>query len=132
MPGEGLALRGRREHWRKLVLNQHGKLEIQECPNIHSGVMLFAHCPLPAPFGCSLQVIKWPSGSKTWLDSRGLLHLKSHDPEIPEVSLVLGHGEVAGWTSDGFMCGPRFFLGDERISEPLKVFDRLKQLISLL
>jgi hypothetical protein len=55
-------------------------------------------------------VAEWPKGNRAFLDSRGLLHLKSHDSSIPEVSLVLREGEATGWASDGLMCGPRFFL----------------------
>jgi len=86
--------------------------------------------PIPPNLGCTLQVAEWPSGSKAFLDSRGLLHLKSHDPSLAEVSLVLSDGEVAGWTSDGYVCGPSFFFDDQRPSNPQRVFNRIEDFLS--
>jgi hypothetical protein len=41
-----------------------------------------------------------------------MLHLKSADPAIPEVTLVLAaDGTLAGWSSDGRVYGPRFYHG---------------------
>jgi MoxR-vWA-beta-propeller ternary system domain bpX1 len=132
LPGEGLAICGRKDQWRKIILNQHGRLEILNCPRVYSGVLPFSIHPVPARLGCSLQVAKWPGGSAAWLDSRGLLHLKSRDPKIPEISLMLSDGEVAAWTSDGLVSGPRFFLGETAPTDPTKIFERLKQFLSLL
>lgn len=51
----------------------------------------------------------WTSRTRFYLDSRGMLHLKSHDPSLPEVSIVLQEGRVAAWSSDGLLCGPAFY-----------------------
>ena len=90
----------------------------------------FSPMPIPPNLGCTLQVAEWPNGSKAFLDSRGLLHLKSHDPSLAEVSLILSDGEVAGWTSDGYVCGPSFFFEDQRPSNPQKVFHRVEDFLS--
>jgi MoxR-vWA-beta-propeller ternary system protein len=82
--------------------------------------------------GCMLHIAEWPGGSKAFLDSRGLLHFKSHDPTVPEVSLVLSEGDIAGWTSDGHVCGPSFFFDGPQTSEPLEVFERLRQFLARL
>jgi len=66
----------------------------------------------PADLGCQLQVAQWPNGSRVFLDSRGLLHLKSHDPAIAEITLVLHEGKAAGWSSDGLLTCDPFFCPD--------------------
>ena len=75
----------------------------------HAAAIGFRPVPTQSELGCRLQVAQWPNGSRAFLDSRGLLHLKSHDPAIAEISLVLQEGDAAGWASDGFLAGPPFF-----------------------
>lgn len=58
-------------------------------------------------------------GSMAILDSRGLLHLKSAEPKIPQCSIVLTPGATAGWTSDGRFWGSEYFIGDH-----LRTLDR--------
>ncbi|MFM7057156.1 MAG: hypothetical protein ACKO2P_09580 [Planctomycetota bacterium] len=48
---------------------------------------------------------EWLSGGTIWLDPRGLLHLRSANPEHAEVTLVLARGSFAGWTSAGVIFG---------------------------
>ncbi len=81
--------------------------------------------PLKRAPGCVLRMAELPGGGKVFLDSRGLLHFKSHDSKTPQVSLVLCHNEIAGWTSDGHVCGPPFFFEGEYVSEPEVVRERL-------
>lgn len=65
--------------------------------------------------GCSLRLATWPDGSRAWLDSRGLLHLRSSAATIPEISLVISTQSVlSAWCSDGAVCGTEFFLGPDR------------------
>jgi hypothetical protein len=69
----------------------------------------------PPDVGYQLRVACWADGSRAWLDSRGLLHLKSSDRNLPELTLVLVHsGEQAAWSSDGRLWGPTFYTGIER------------------
>jgi hypothetical protein len=58
-----------------------------------------------------LSVATFPDGSQVFLDSRGLLHLKSANRQIPEASFVLSTNYLAGWCADGRTWGPRYFLG---------------------
>jgi hypothetical protein len=133
LPAE-LAICGRKDRWRSIGLLR-SKLSITQLNKRVEACwqpLRFKSLPKPTPYGCTLHCVEWPCGSKAWLDSRGLLHLKSHDPKVPEISLVLSDREVAGWTSDGFVCGPKFFLGEEPRSEPAKVYERLEQFLHLL
>ena len=60
-----------------------------------------------------LQVATWPDGSQAVLDSRGLLHLRSSDENLPECSIVLCHNALAGWCSDGRKWGPPMYHTDD-------------------
>jgi hypothetical protein len=67
--------------------------------------------PHPAA-GSNLSPVEWPSGSKAWLDSRGMLHLQSADRTIPEVTIILAEStSLPAWSSDGLRIGPSFFTG---------------------
>lgn len=61
--------------------------------------------------GPKLKRAVWADGSQAVLDSRGLLHLKSSDVSIPELTLVLKQDFVAGWCSDGRVFGEPYFTG---------------------
>ncbi|HTB83794.1 MAG TPA: hypothetical protein VK742_09090 [Candidatus Sulfotelmatobacter sp.] len=131
---DGIVLVGRKGSLRKLSLSPQDNLVIADLPEHERGDMTgkipFSSPNAPAYRGiCTFQTAEWPSGSKAFLDSRGLLHLKSHDPSIPEISLVLADGEVAGWTSDGHVCGPKFFFEGVQISEPVRIFGAIMQFI---
>jgi len=76
---------------------QHSKIRFQK---VRSG----------ASIGFRLQMAKWNDGSQAWIDSRGLLHLKSSDEEIPELTMVLTDQASGGWLSNGRVWGNRFFL----------------------
>lgn len=54
----------------------------------------------------------WPDGSTAWVDSRGLLHLRSADTRLPQVTVVLIVDQpTAAWADDGTVCGPDYFTG---------------------
>jgi hypothetical protein len=53
----------------------------------------------------------WVAGSRAYLDSRGLLHLKSSHAGIPELTLVLSDGVLGGWCANGGVFGPAYFTG---------------------
>jgi hypothetical protein len=131
---DGVALCGRKNRWRKLSLDSDGKLRISDLasPGPASSRQSFSGQYNKTKHGCSLQTIRYPDGSRIFLDSRGLLHFKSWDTNLPEVSLVLADGEVAGWTSDGCVCGPAFFFEGPFISQPKSVFERLMKFFSRL
>jgi hypothetical protein len=61
-------------------------------------------------FGFRLHRASWADGSTAWLDSRGMLHLKSSAPQLAEITVIMASdGTLAGWSSDGRVYGPRFY-----------------------
>ena len=58
-----------------------------------------------------MRCAEWSDGSKVYLDRRGLLHLKSADVSVPEVTIVLKDGPLAGWCADGTLWGEPYFTG---------------------
>ncbi|MFO1513668.1 MAG: hypothetical protein U1F83_12245 [Verrucomicrobiota bacterium] len=130
------AILGRKGRWRQinLWLGETDSLRISHLAERDAALWEKVNFGTPKPTGrgCSLQTADWPCGSKVFLDSRGLLHFKSHDPAVPEISLVLSDGEVAGWTADGHVCGPKFFFDGEYRSEPQEVFNRVMQFLNRL
>jgi hypothetical protein len=127
---DGIAFCGRKNRWRKITLDANRKLKIQDLPARDSHLwqkVTFPERVTKTRFGCTLRVAEWPNGSKAFLDSRGLLHLKSHDPKASEISLVLSDNDVAGWTSGGIVCGPRFFFDYIPHSVPQVVFDGIQK-----
>jgi hypothetical protein len=133
---DGVAICGLKKRWRMLTLNGRNQLNIGELPAHEQSQLLnqihFTTRLKPNQLGCLLQLAEWPGGSKAYLDSRGLLHLKSHDPTVPEISLVLSDGEVAGWTSDGHVCGPQFFFEGVYHSEPERVYESIVKFLCRL
>jgi hypothetical protein len=70
--------------------------------------------PVDAPSGVGyrLSVVTWADGSRAYLDSRGLLHLKSADRSVPETTIVLYDDELSGWCSNGSSWGRPYFIGN--------------------
>lgn len=64
--------------------------------------------------GYSLEIARFADGSRVWLDGRGLLHLRSSRSDLPECTLVLTDGPLAGWLSDGRIFGPQYWLGEKK------------------
>ncbi|MGI4737492.1 MAG: hypothetical protein ACRYG7_20185 [Janthinobacterium lividum] len=67
---------------------------------------------LPSNEQVLLRRFTWPDGSEAVVDSRGLLHLRSADATLPELTvlLVLGH-PTAAWAADGTVTGSTYFTG---------------------
>jgi len=130
----GLAICGRSQRWRKLCLTD--KIEIvdltpEEQGRLSEKIVLGKPVKLES-HGCFLRTAEWPNGSRVMFDTHGMLHLKSRDPQTPEVSLVLSAQEVAGWTSEGKVCGPSFFFEGEYASESTHVFSALERFLGRL
>ncbi len=85
----------------------------------------FRKLDLPEELGFSLSRTEWDDGSVAFLDTRGLLHLRSSDRSIPELSIVLANRELAGWTSDGRWWGSDYFVGDHPTSQSREIFDSI-------
>jgi hypothetical protein len=83
-------------------------------------VLRFSDCSSPAGF--QLRTAQWSDGSRAWLDSRGLLHLRSSDAGIPEITFVLNVSHVAGWCSDGRFFGETYYIGDHPRASAARVY----------
>ena len=68
----------------------------------------------------TLQKAEWDNGSKAWLDSRGLLHLKSANQSIPEITLVMRDGPLSGWLSSGEVFGENYYCGRDPVAHGLR------------
>jgi hypothetical protein len=91
----------------------------------HGAAQPFTRTVGPDGVGYMLRVAKWPDGSRAYVDSRGLLHLRPADRTIPEVTLVLpAAGPLAGWSSDGRVYGPCRFHG-QQTSFDFRMLDEL-------
>jgi hypothetical protein len=72
-------------------------------------------------------------GSRAILDARGLLHLKSSDPSLPECTIVLAEKSMAGWTSHGLWWGSEYFIGDHKPTSPTTIRDTVvRSIVELL
>ena len=123
--GEGFRL--------QIYRDRNGRIALERWKLAVSNRILFKRCPSPPDTRYTLSVARFPDGSCIYLDSRGLLHLKSSDPSQPEVALVLHDSEVAGWTSAGERCGGEFFCrknGD--VPNAAKVFARISDFVRRL
>lgn len=59
-----------------------------------------------------LAVAKFGETGRAILDERGLLHLQSTDSSVPEMTLVLVEGAIAGWVAGVGLWGPDYFTGE--------------------
>ena len=105
-PANGLTLISRRGHrWRFELARTHDRICLRQAdPGPWGKRAVFQPPESPAWAHYQLRRAQWRDGSQAWIDSRGLLHLKSSDAAIPEVSFVLFERDVAGWSSDGRLC----------------------------
>ncbi|TCD29602.1 hypothetical protein EZ456_00880 [Pedobacter psychrodurus] len=54
----------------------------------------------------------WKNGSTATMDSRGILHLKSSNPHIPEIGIIMIVNQpTACWSADGQVSGSTYFTG---------------------
>jgi hypothetical protein len=75
-----------------------------------------------------MKTARWANGTRAWLDSRGMLHLKPAGASEPEVSLLLAEGPMAAWSSDGKICGPAFFVEDRANAEPATLIQHINSI----
>ena len=127
----GVCLRDRRGTWRELALTggKNLSLSVRSTPPGETEIQRFEPLPLASSFPCRLKVASWPDGRRAWLDSRGLLHLKSADLSLPEISFMLSDNATAAWSSDGFMAGSPFFIPSSAFQMPAgQMMERIVQL----
>ncbi|MBI3890755.1 MAG: hypothetical protein HY303_04420 [Candidatus Wallbacteria bacterium] len=77
-----------------------------------SRLLTFEAVALPCGVRFRMHAVQWPDGSRAFLDSRGMLHLKSSDRKLPELTVVLATGALAGWTSEGRCYGREYFCAE--------------------
>lgn len=76
----------------------------------------------PAGVKWRLRVSESADGSRVWADSRGLIHLQSSDPDLPEISLAISaDGKIGAWTSDGLRAGSSRLIDGLESSRPADV-----------
>jgi hypothetical protein len=70
-----------------------------------------------------LMKFTFPDGSEVFVDSRGLLHLRSVNKNIQEVTILLVLSKpTACWASDGRVCGSAYFTGNNPNIIPVQEF----------
>jgi len=79
--------------------------------------------------GSSLWQARWRDGSCAWVESRGLLHLRSSDPTLPEFSLVLDESHVSVWLNTGLRCAAPYYQ-DESMTDTLTPEEFLSQVLT--
>lgn len=84
-------------------------------------------------FRFRLHVASWPDGSEAILDSRGILHLRAANANIPEFSIVLSEGEFTSWSTDGLTMGKTYFLreSEQMVIETSQQIDQFNQTVNL-
>lgn len=77
----------------------------------HEQSVRLAHYAHPLNPKIKLTIRTWRDGSQAMLDSRGLLHLRSSDPALPEATIVaVTDAPLAWWLSSGQSGGHPYFL----------------------
>ena len=133
--------RSLRTQWTHIGVSPQGALVLCSRKNTHHAIELDALATIrlapcdaaanPLPFrptsgppgvGYALKVATWPDGSRAFLDSRGLLHLKSADLSVPEATLILSDRQLSGWCSDGRLWGTPYFLGEATGADAAAVY----------
>ena len=98
-----------------------------------SCTLSFEEIESPGDAGYTLHAATWKDGSRAVLDSRGMLHLRSSDTAIPELTLVLCAGALAGWCADGRWFGPPYFIGEHVPTPGAVIYEEvLKPFVSRL
>jgi hypothetical protein len=115
-PGDALTLFSfhGRQAWR-LEFDAQGQQFLLRAVSLETSPVRIRFAPGPGPpnVGFRLSSAAWPDGSRAVLDSRGLLHLKSSDRQVPELTFVLHPGATAGWCADGRVFGRSFFVDED-------------------
>ena len=79
-----------------------------------------------------LAAATFEDGSRVWRDGRGLIHLRSSDPSIPEFSLALTNNAVAAWASNGKITGPEFLVGSQSNESGAYFLDLIRRFVARL
>ena len=96
------------------------------------GALPFQAVTPPRGVRFELWAARWKDGSRMFLDSRGMLHLKSSDRSIPEVSLVVAGDRLAGWSTTGRSFGPLQFIGGGAPGTPPEFASLIERFVAKL
>lgn len=79
--------------------------------------------------GKDYYIANWSDGSQATLDAKGMLHLKSANQHIPEITITMIVGQPPGlWSSDGFAAGGHGFVR-EKVAKTISEADFYKKYI---
>ena len=92
--------------------------KIRPADGAMQNVVPFQDTPSPAGTRYTLKVAEWEDGSRAWLDSRCLLHLRTSSREVPEATIVLSEGQLCGWCEEGGYFGKGYFNPDAEVTDP--------------
>ncbi|MEM6964480.1 MAG: hypothetical protein AAF573_06925 [Bacteroidota bacterium] len=88
------------------------------------------------PTGQIFYMANWDNGSQAILDAKGMLHLKSANQRIPEITVTMTIGHTPGlWASNGVVAGGYHFVREgiaKRISEVVFYEKYIQQFIDAL
>jgi hypothetical protein len=100
-------------------------LQLASTPPKGFPIVPFENMPRLSDGGYHLRVAQWSDGSRAFLDSRGLLHLKSSSVNVPDMTLVLYEGETACWTSRGELVGADYFTGGKSNGDMVSIYSEV-------
>jgi hypothetical protein len=118
------------QEWR-LTSDRLGKFVLSGPFEMTKGCKLNLFKPVDLRDGARIQLsmARWADGSYVFSDSRRLLHLKSPDASLPEVTLVLCVGLLAAWSSDGRLFGPKPFLPEGDVAPNEELVEIVRQFV---
>ncbi len=74
--------------------------------------------PLYAGGNPALRRTTWEDGTIAYMDPRGLMHLRSSDPSLPQVTIATIVGKpTAAWASNGECAGSRYFFNHQFVKQ---------------
>ncbi len=131
---EPLRLRTTKGHWLEIIPTDGGQaFQLAEAAVQQNAGRKFEPVSAPAHLGCGLRRVEWPGRGRAWLDSRGWLHLRSHDPAVSELSIALCYqSPLAIWCSDGAISGVAFFTGPDARTDHLRVAENFRRFMATL
>jgi hypothetical protein len=102
----------------QIDVNSSGELILKEMGRVMAirNPVEFKSVPPPRGMRIELSAATWPCGSRAYLDSRGMLHLRSANRSVPEVSLILTNEKLAAWSPAGnTVYGPKQFVDPHQV-----------------
>jgi hypothetical protein len=129
--GRHLAIQRLKGSFAPIQLDRHGREMVLSSPAIatsrQESYVEFEEITSPGDAGYTLRAATWKDGSRAVLDSRGMLHLRSSETAIPELTLVLCTGALAGWCADGRWFGLPYFIGEHAATPGAVIYEEVLQ-----